>query len=99
MPSTLSGNAPPGKAPAGPSARDSAGAQTPPAVTSQKVVVPVDELIDGRRLCHPIHGREGVLLLAAGATISARFKELLRARGILDVLLHEVDAGATSTTS
>lgn len=60
----------------------------------ETVAVQVVELVDGRKLFHPIVNREGLLLLAAGATISSRFKELLHARGIQEVMLHASDAGA-----
>ena len=63
-----------------------------------KVLVRVAKLIDGRKLFYPIHNRKGVLLLAAGATITDRFKDLLRARGIQEVMLHEADAGCALET-
>src|SRR5690349_10576266 len=55
---------------------------------------PVDtaKLVTGRRLRHPIRDQAGLLLLSAGSTITERFKELLVARGIREVLLHEFDA-------
>src|SRR5215510_9583859 len=56
------------------------------------VPVRVDQLIEGRQLQYPIRDRQGLLLLAAGATIKERFKELLRGRGVQVVLLHEADA-------
>src|SRR5262249_30766125 len=60
---------------------------------AEKVLVRVDKLIDGRKLFYPIHNCKGMLLLAAGATITDRFKGLLRARGIQEVMLHKSDAG------
>jgi hypothetical protein len=53
-------------------------------------------LIEGYRLRHPILDRQHMLLLAAGAMITERFKELLRDRGVQEVLLHEDDASAAS---
>jgi len=64
-----------------------------------KVLVRVTKLVDGRKLFFPIHDRKGVLLLAAGATITDRFKDLLRARGIQEVMLHEADARGAQETS
>jgi hypothetical protein len=61
---------------------------------AESVRVHVDKLIDGRKLFYPIHDCKGVLLLAAGATITDRFKGLLRARGIQEVMLHKADAGS-----
>src|SRR6476646_4204940 len=61
-----------------------------------KVLVRVDKLVDGRKLFYPIHNCKGVLLLAAGATITDRFKDLLRARGIQEVMLHKADAAGAS---
>jgi HD-GYP domain-containing protein (c-di-GMP phosphodiesterase class II) len=49
-------------------------------------------LVEGRRLRHPLLDRQHMLLLAAGAMITTRFKELLSDRGVQEVLLHEDDA-------
>lgn len=53
--------------------------------------VSVEQLITGRRLNFPINDESGVLLLAAGSLITAKFKAHLRARGITDVELHAED--------
>jgi hypothetical protein len=60
------------------------------------VPVRATALIEGCRLRHPILDRQHMLLLAAGAMITERFKELLRDRGVQEVLLHEDDASAAS---
>ena len=61
------------------------------------IAVQVSNLIVGRQLRFPVEDSHGVLLLARGAEITERFKELLSARGIHQVLLHEDDAANCST--
>jgi HD-GYP domain-containing protein (c-di-GMP phosphodiesterase class II) len=86
--------------PATPGAAAPSAGQRPAAAAAEKslirqaeiVPVRVDQLIEGRQLQYPIRDRQGLLLLAAGATIKERFKELLRGRGVQVVLLHEADA-------
>lgn len=64
--------------------------------SNARVEVQVSELIVGRQLRFPIQDRHGLLLLAKGAEITVRFKDLLQSRGIQQVTLHEEDA-ATCT--
>ena len=52
----------------------------------------VDDLRLGRALRYAIHDTSGVLLLAAGCTITAETPRHLRARGIDSVLMHAADA-------
>jgi hypothetical protein len=85
--------------PATPGAAAPPAGQRPPAAAEKSLIrqaeivpVRVDQLIEGRQLQYPIRDRQGLLLLAAGATIKERFKELLRGRGVQVVLLHEADA-------
>jgi len=54
--------------------------------------VAIDELIVGRRLTGPIHDRSGVLLLAAGGTITTENLDRIKARDIQVVLMHAEDA-------
>jgi HD-GYP domain-containing protein (c-di-GMP phosphodiesterase class II) len=53
--------------------------------------VSVQRLITGRPIRFPIHDTDGLLLLSEGSLITTKFKELLRARGIEEVMLHEDD--------
>ncbi|MBC8351411.1 MAG: HD domain-containing protein [Planctomycetes bacterium] len=53
--------------------------------------VPVQSLITNRPIKFPIYDTGGLLLLAEGSLITTKFKELLRARGVAEVLLHEED--------
>ena len=63
------------------------------------VQVRVDQLVAGTRLHFPIHDRSGLLLLAHGAQITTHFKELLIARGVLEVMLHEDDAADIASSA
>lgn len=73
-------------------AGDSYGRESLASQPGASVEVRVSELIVGRQLKFPIEDSNGVLLLARGAEISDRFKELLQVRGIQQVMLHEHDA-------
>ena len=53
--------------------------------------VSVKQLITGRRIRCPINDKSGVLLLATGSLITAKFKAHLRARGITDVEVQDED--------
>lgn len=66
---------------------------------SETVAVRIDELVVGRPLRHPIHDKDGVLLLAAGKLVTSEFKKLLRKHGIKDVKLHQDDAGTARVTA
>ncbi|MDA1014102.1 MAG: HD domain-containing protein [Planctomycetota bacterium] len=54
-------------------------------------LIEVDQLVLGRKIGFPIHDGSGVLLLAAGSTITSEFKRLLRVRSIQHVLIHPAD--------
>lgn len=60
---------------------------------SNCVRVHIDELVNGRAVNFPIHGKGGVLLLAAGATITSELKQRMKGRGIAHVIVNESDAG------
>ena len=67
--------------------------ETPAEVApADQVVVRVDELIVGRPLEHPINDVHGVLLLAAGKTVTSDFKRLLRQHVVESVQVHNTDA-------
>ena len=59
---------------------------------SPKVKFDVEALVAGRQLKFPLYDKGSLLLLAQGAIVTPRFKQLLLARGIHDVLLSQVDA-------
>lgn len=61
--------------------------------------VRVDELIIGRQLLHPIYDDSGVLLLAAGSTITSDFKRLLRQHQAVTVRMSATDASRASLRS
>jgi HD-GYP domain-containing protein (c-di-GMP phosphodiesterase class II) len=74
-------------------------AMVPPGVSlpsspleASTVSVPVERLLEGHQLREAVHDGRGVLLLAAGSTITSRFKELLRKRGDRAVSTAAVDA-------
>ena len=52
------------------------------------------DLVSGKQLNCPIYDKSGLLLLAQGSLITARFKQLLEQRGIRDVMLSRADAQA-----
>jgi HD-GYP domain-containing protein (c-di-GMP phosphodiesterase class II) len=56
----------------------------------------VDELIIGRTLNSPLFDAAGVLLLAAGSTITSEMKRLLKARGQNELRIHKDDAATLS---
>lgn len=62
---------------------------------SSNSVVPtltdVDDLKIGRAISFPVHDKNGLLLLAAGSSITPEFKRLLRLRDINSVVLHPQD--------
>jgi HD-GYP domain-containing protein (c-di-GMP phosphodiesterase class II) len=60
--------------------------------------VGVDDLIVGRATSYPIYDRRGLLLLAAGKTITAEMKRNLRSRSGDVVLMHDVDIRRTTLT-
>ena len=65
---------------------------TAAAPSAAHIQIRVAELVDGHQLTFPIQDGGGLLLLAEGSLITARFKELLLARGVNDVMVHEFDA-------
>lgn len=62
-----------------------------PDVPDDRVIVRIMELIVGRPLEHPIYDVHGVLLLAAGKTVTSDFKRLLRRHLIERVQVHAQD--------
>jgi len=66
-------------------------ADVPPGLTST-VKVDVERLVTGRQLKHAIYDKGNLLLLAQGSIVTPRFKHLLLARGIHDVMLSQADA-------
>ncbi len=60
------------------------------------VAFKVADLVVGRRLRHPIEDSAGLLLLAADSVITPRFKQLLLARGILEIMLSPTDVDGMS---
>src|SRR5579863_8201368 len=60
--------------------------------SSSSVKFDVENLVDGWQLKHPVYDRGNLLLLAEGSTITPRFKQLLLARSIRQVMLNEADA-------
>ncbi len=62
------------------------------------VAFKVADLVVGRRLRHPIEDSAGLLLLAADSVITPRFKQLLLARGILEIMLSPIDVDGMSST-
>lgn len=58
----------------------------------ERVQIRTDELIVGRTIEFPIYDNQGVLLLAEGAQINSRFKELLRERKMDSIEVHPQDA-------
>ncbi len=62
------------------------------AVTGGRVLVPVNHLLVGHRLGKPVWDDRGVLLLAEGAVITSRFKELLQKRGDKTISADPADA-------
>ncbi len=63
---------------------------------ASKVEVRVEDLIDGRTIQFPVTDKTGVLLLSENSVVTARFRELLKARGISSVLLDPKDAASTT---
>ena len=59
---------------------------------STQVKFSVADLAIGRRLQFPIYEPAGLLLLAEGSIVTARFKQLLVTRGIHAVILSQADA-------
>jgi HD-GYP domain-containing protein (c-di-GMP phosphodiesterase class II) len=59
---------------------------------SEQVAVEVGQLKTGMTLQFDMHDQQGVLLLAAGQTISPEFRRLLEARSIQNVRMHNEDA-------
>ncbi|QDT26839.1 Cyclic di-GMP phosphodiesterase response regulator RpfG [Gimesia panareensis] len=62
----------------------------------ETVAIRVEDLIVGRTIQNPIYDAHGVLLLAEGAVITSRFKELLRDRKQDHVEIHNEDASTVS---
>ncbi|VAX40280.1 hypothetical protein MNBD_PLANCTO02-1926, partial [hydrothermal vent metagenome] len=60
--------------------------------SNERIQVRTDELIIGRTIEFPIYDAQGLLLLAEGAQISSRFKELLRERNMDSIEVHPSDA-------
>ncbi|WP_417384002.1 HD-GYP domain-containing protein [Gimesia sp.] len=78
--------------------------QTVPEIESENgsqetVSIRVEDLIVGRRITHPIHDSNGLLLLASGSVINSRFKQLLRDRKMPQVEVHSEDASSISLQS
>ena len=65
---------------------------------SPKIEFDVEALVAGRQLKCPLYDKGSLLLLAQGAIVTTRFKQLLLARGIRDVLLSQVPAFCKLTT-
>ncbi len=64
---------------------------------AEQVKFDVDGLIVGRQLRYPIYDKGGLLLLlAAGALVTPRFKELLVSRRVDNVLISRADAESMS---
>jgi HD-GYP domain-containing protein (c-di-GMP phosphodiesterase class II) len=63
------------------------------------VTVRVESLCDGQQLICPIWDKSGTLLLAAGSTVTAKFKRLLADRGIETVALSLADARNLSVSA
>ncbi|WP_339727766.1 HD domain-containing phosphohydrolase [uncultured Gimesia sp.] len=63
------------------------------------VSIRVEDLIVGRKINNAIFDSNGVLLLAAGAVVNSRFKQLLRDRNMPDVKIHSQDAAAVSLSA
>ena len=59
---------------------------------ARQISFSVAELVVGRRLQFPIYEPGGLLLLAEGSIVTARFKQLLVTRGIRAVVLSQSDA-------
>ncbi|MGE3314380.1 MAG: HD-GYP domain-containing protein [Planctomycetaceae bacterium] len=59
---------------------------------ARTVDVQVDELIIGRAISCPVYGSDGLLLIAAGCTITSEIKRNLKARNILNLAVSEADA-------
>lgn len=57
----------------------------------------VADLVVGRRLQFPIYEPGGLLLLAEGSLVTARFKQLLVTRGIRAVILSQTDADSMAS--
>ncbi|MFO1022124.1 MAG: HD domain-containing phosphohydrolase [Planctomycetales bacterium] len=55
-----------------------------------------EDLIVGRTLNSPIYDQNGVLLLAAGATITSEFKKLLKSRAVSNVKIDQKDVSSVS---
>jgi hypothetical protein len=64
-----------------------------------QVKVDVEGLITGKNLRCPIFDKSGLLLLAEGSLVTGRFKQLLLARGIRQVMLSQADAEAMSVVA
>jgi HD-GYP domain-containing protein (c-di-GMP phosphodiesterase class II) len=71
--------------------KDVASNQRPEAAPT--VEVAVDELIIDRAISCPVYGSDGLLLLAAGCTITAEIKRNLKARNIQRLSVSAADAG------
>ena len=72
--------------------------RTVPTAPGGRVTVPVSHLLVGHQLRRPIWDDRGVLLLAEGAVITSRFKELLQRRGEQTVSADPADAAQFSST-
>jgi HD-GYP domain-containing protein (c-di-GMP phosphodiesterase class II) len=73
------------------SSGESAGVESPDPIPNVKMAV--DDLVAGTRLQGPIYDdKANHLLLAQGSLMTPRFKELLKARAVRDVLLSQADA-------
>ncbi|MCA9141687.1 MAG: HD domain-containing protein [Planctomycetaceae bacterium] len=70
-------------------------ASSHPSCTEQ---ISVHSLITNRPIKYPIFDANGLLLLAEGSVITTKFKELLRARDITQVRMHDDDVRAATLT-
>ncbi len=60
------------------------------------VDVAIDDLIIGRAIQFPVNDKDGVLLLAAGATITSEIKRSLKARSIQHIAVNKADVGTVT---
>jgi HD-GYP domain-containing protein (c-di-GMP phosphodiesterase class II) len=58
--------------------------------------VAIDELIIGRAIQFPVQDKDGMLLLAAGCTITSEIKKSLKARNIQQIAVNKADVGSVT---
>lgn len=58
---------------------------------SKSVSLPIEQLILGRKLKFPIHGADGILLIASGVVLTTDIKHRLLSRGIRSVAVDETE--------